>query len=61
MVSCLLVYDVLVHATPPPGSRLAVSSSPRPWIDVFASLENNKMAVSESDPERKVQKMSITF
>ena len=40
---------------------LAVSSSPRPWIDVFALLEKFHMAVSESDPDPKVREMSITF
>ena len=34
---------------------LAVSSSPMPWMDVFALPEN------ESDPDPKVRKMSITF
>ena len=41
--------------------RLAVSPSPRPWIDVFASPEKFNMAVTESDPDAKVRKMSITF
>ena len=35
---------------------LAVSSSPRPWIDVFASPEKFNMAVSESDLDHKVRK-----
>ena len=40
---------------------IAVSSSPKPWIDVglFALPEKSNMAVS--DPDSKVQKMSITF
>ena len=45
----------------PASTRLAVSSSPRPWIDVFALLEKFNMAVTESDPDPKVQKMSITY
>ena len=43
------------------GGFLAVSSSPRPWMDVFASPEKSNMAVTESDPDPKVRKMSITF
>ena len=41
--------------------RLAVSSSPRPWIDVFAFREKFNMAGTESDPDPKVRKMSIAF
>ena len=41
--------------------NVAVSSSPRPWMDVFALPEKSNMAVTESDPHPKVQKMSITF
>ena len=41
--------------------KLAVSSSPRPWIDVFALPEKSNIAVTESDPDPKVRKMSITF
>ena len=37
----------------------AVSSSPRPWMDVSALPEKSNMAVTESDPDPKVQKMSI--
>ena len=40
---------------------LAVSSSPRLWIDVFALAEKSNMAATESDPDSKVRKMSITF
>ena len=40
---------------------VAVSSSPRPWIDVFVLPEKSNMAVTESDPDLKVWKMSITF
>ena len=32
-----------------------------PWIDVFASPEKINMAVTESDLDPKVRKMSITF
>ena len=39
---------------------LAVSSSPRPWMHVFALPEKSNMAVTESDPDPKVRKMSIT-
>ena len=40
---------------------LAVSSSPKPWIDVFALPEKSNMAVTESDPDPRVRKMSINF
>ena len=40
---------------------LAVLSSPRPGMDVFALPEKSNMAVTKSDPDPKVQKMSITF
>ena len=40
---------------------VAVSSTARPWIDVFALPEKSNMAVTESDPDPKVRKMSITF
>ena len=39
----------------------AVSSSPRPWMEVFALPEKYNMAVAESDPDPKVRKMTITF
>ena len=35
---------------------LAVSSSPRPWIDVFALPQKFNMAVTESDADTKVQR-----
>ena len=38
-----------------------VSSPPRPWIDVFALPEEINMAVTKSDPDPKIRKMSITF
>ena len=40
---------------------LAVSSSPRLWIDVFALPEKLNMAVTESNADPKVRTMSITF
>ena len=41
--------DPLVCRTQLIGWRLAVSSSPRPWIDVSALPEKFNMAVTESD------------
>ena len=35
---------------------LAVSSSPRPWMDVFALPEKLNMAVTESDPDTRSEK-----
>ena len=40
---------------------VAVSSSPRPCMDVFALPEKSNMAVTESDPDPKVRNISITF
>ena len=40
---------------------LAVSSTARPCIDAFALPEKFIIAVTESDHDPKVQKMSITF
>ena len=40
---------------------IAVSSPSRPWMDVFALPEKSNMAVTESDPDPKIRKMSITF
>ena len=40
---------------------LAVSSFPRPWIDVFAIPEKFNMAVTESDLDPKGLKMSVTL
>ena len=40
---------------------IAVSSSPRPWIDVFDLPEKINMAVTGSDLDLNVRKMSITF
>ena len=44
-----------------PLMEVAVSSSPRPWIGVFALPEKSNMAVIESDFDPKDRKMSITF
>ena len=43
------------------GFYLAVSSTPRPWIDAFGLPEKFNMAATESDLDSKVRKMSITF
>ena len=47
------------------GRDLAVSSSPRPWIAVFVLPEKEstffKMAVTKSDLDPKIRKMSITY
>ena len=40
---------------------VAVSSSLRPCIDVFALPEKFNMAETESDPDPKVRKLSVTF
>ena len=40
---------------------LAVSSPPKPCMDVFALPEKSNMAVTESNPDPKVRKMSITL
>ena len=50
--------DVWCH-TIPPACRVAVSSTSRPWIDVFALPEKFNMAVTESDPDLKVRKMTV--
>ena len=42
-------------------TNLAVSFSPRPWIDVFALPEKFNMAVTESNLVPKIRKMSIIF
>ena len=55
-INCSLVtniYNVII--------LLAVSFSLSPWNDVFALPEKSNMAVTESDPDPKVRKMSITF
>ena len=38
-----------------------MASSTRLWVDVFALPEKSNMAVTESDPDPKVRKLSITF
>ena len=43
------------------GQQVVVTSSPRPWMGVFALPEKSNMAVTESDFDPKVRKMSITF
>ena len=40
------------------GPVVAVSSSPRPWIDVFVLNEKSNMAMTWSDSYQKVRKMS---
>ena len=40
---------------------VAVSSSARPWIDVFDFPEKFNKAVTKSDHYPKVREMSITF
>ena len=40
---------------------VAVSSSPRPCTYVFALPKKSSMAVTESDPDPKVRKMSTTL
>ena len=51
----------LVSAGLPIHMYIAVSSSPRPSMDVFALPEKSNMAVTESNPDPKVRKMSILF
>ena len=41
-------------------TNVAVSSSPRPWIDVLALTGKFNMAVTERDLDPKLQKMFIT-
>ena len=48
--------DPVVNIYCADGETLAVSSSPRPWIDVFASSEKSNMAVTESDPDPRSEK-----
>ena len=38
---------------------VAVPSTLRPCMDVFASPEKSNMAVTESDPDSRVQKIAI--
>ena len=37
---------------------VALTSTPRPWIDVFALPEKSNMAVTESDPDPRSGKCS---
>ena len=55
--SCVLQSGLISK----PNSIVAASSSPRPWTDAFALPEKFKMAVTESDLDLKVRKMSIMF
>ena len=50
--------DVALSYTAYITNHIAVSSSLRPWIDVLALPEKINMAVTESDPDPKVRKMS---
>ena len=54
-------YRINVRSYCTAGSNVALSSSPRPWMDVFALPEKSNMAGTESDPDPKVRNMSITF
>ena len=40
---------------------VSVSFSPRPWIDLFAVPEKSNTAVTESDLDPKVRKMSTAL
>ena len=55
------IYNYILSQAGAVTKSLAVSSSPRPWMDVFALPEKSNMAVTESDPDTKVRKMSITL
>ena len=60
VTSCVYSYSDLPHILL--RTQIIVVSSPtRPWIDVFALTETINMAVTESDLDPKVRKMSITF
>ena len=61
MCSDRLYHCILAAILKTDAVAAAVSSSPRPWMDVFALPEKSNMAVTESDPDPKVRKMSITF
>ena len=60
VTSCVYSYSDLPHILLR-TQVIAVSSPTRSWIDVFALPETINMAVTESDPDPKVRKMSITF
>ena len=58
----MLSREQAIHNTMGRGHiSVAVSSSTRPWVDVFALPEKSSMAVTESDTDHKVRKMSITL
>ena len=57
----MLAGGVIEPAPGQPTVSLAVSSSQRPWIDVFAVPQKFNMAVTESNLDPKVRKISITF
>ena len=57
----IVEYFTISMITMTPTNAVAVSSSPRLWMDVFALPEKSNMAVIESDPDPKVRKMSVTF
>ena len=50
------LMEVKIYVIGTGGGRVAVSSTPRPWIDVFALLEKFNMVVIESDPEARSEK-----
>ena len=59
--SCAFITSPAVVHFRHSAMNIAVSSSPRPWIDAFALPEKINMAVTESDLDPKVRKMSLTF
>ena len=54
------ILDIGVQC-PPAHKTIAVSSSPRPWIDAIALPKKPNMAVTKGDHAPKVRKMSIVF
>ena len=58
---CLLFFVIWVSGASLAGLQLALLSPPRPWIDVFALPEKFNKAVTESERDPKVRKMSMTF
>ena len=61
MGECLVFAEISPPLFAARIHSLAVSSSPRPWIGVFALPEKFNMAETESDPDPKIRKMYITF
>ena len=57
----LLAHTTRETSLPLSSFCLAVSSSPRLWMGVFALPAKSNMAVTKSDPDHKFRKMSITF